>query len=61
MRFESSKLRAPTHVLNLKSKKKSQWIDLYLNFKGDSTLFLFVVYCFNLIYIHTGVLESQTN
>ncbi len=45
------------------SKKKSQWIDLYMNLymKGDSTLFLFVTYCLSLNYIHTGVLGSQTD
>ncbi len=34
--------------------RKRQWIDLHLNFKDDSTLFLFVVYCLSLNYIHTG-------
>ncbi len=52
----------------LKSEK-SQWIDLDQNLpeprtrtrKGDSTLFLFVIYCLSVNYIHTGVLGSQTN
>ncbi len=43
----------------LKSEK-SQLIDLYLNFKGDLTLFLFVIYCLSLNYIHTVVLGIQT-
>ncbi len=63
MHFEGWKLRAPAHVLNEEnlSQKKSKWIDLYLNFKGDSILFLFVIDCLSLNYIHTGVLGSQTN
>ncbi len=40
----------------LKSEK-SEWID----FKEDSTLFLFVIYCLSLNYIHTAVLGRQTN
>ncbi len=49
-------------ILTKKCKsEKSQWIDLYLNFKGDSTFFLFVIYCLRLNYIHTGVLEAKQN
>ncbi len=56
MYFESLKSRAPTHVLkqeNFGQKKVSEL--------RDSTLFLFVLYCLSLNYIHTGALESQTN
>ncbi len=42
--------------LNKKPKsEKSKLIVLYLKFKGNSTLFLFVIYCLSLNYIHTGV------
>ncbi len=35
--------------------EKSQLIILYRKFKGNLTLFLFVIYCLSLNYIHTGV------